>query len=1231
MNEIYFRRPEILSHHGFKKGHAVIEASAGTGKTYTLEHLVLDLLVEDRANIEEILVVTFTEAATRELRERIRALIRNILDETEKSPAGDPSEYWAINDVKRGRLREALFRFDGAAISTIHGFCQRILSEQAFLGGRVFEQEHVDGKEIFGQAFREEVRFLMAGKCAVGKALAQWIASGESLHKLEEFLYTCHREGVPERCTLTPLWDPQGLIGALEDLPLPGDLEKAAEDYYQEKGSLNGFQKHLDSLYESAEKALHEQDPQQQALILIEWAKKERTVDKNKSRQFDFLLQQAGREDAPQVFKTLKSKLNDIMQRTATGAAFFAGEMLPRLQARLVARKHSLGLIDFDDMLLGVKEALNSPGAELLLKLLRKRWKYALVDEFQDTDAVQWDIFKKIFVESDEGHCLYIIGDPKQAIYGFRGADVYTYQAARKYLLEKKGAGRLPLIKNYRSTRALIDSLNIIFTLKDQMGASFFSGLNSYDEPAECGDLSRVAVEGGQIAVPVHLVHLDGRGETLDARTVRKGLASFISEEILRLTGKESPLLTGRDSDGISPVKLNEIYILTRTTAEGLEIGEALRLYNIPHAYYKQEGLFKTAEAEHVHRILMAVDSPADRGLRMSAWLTPFFQVSLEELPGWQQIETNQPLSTLLFQWKKLADYHSWPLLFDRLLSDTGLARRLVFSGNERALTNYLHLFELLQSETYSRPVSLAELCRSLKARIDGRKIPEGREGDVQRLETDQEAVQILTMHKAKGLEAEVVFIAGGFGNPAGQGILKSIYHDSNNGRCLHVGRAFGEIADALEQENHEENERLAYVALTRAKSRLYLPYFGGGNDNPGAEKTYSYKKLGLFYSKLQKQLDLVMDKNLLTDSKGFLLREAPCRQGPPSEKEIMLDPGAWPPEELLVIPPPAAEEAESIASAHRGVILTSYSRISRGKEWHAPAGDDEAEDKLDSGAGEIPGAGQQLPSAGEIATIPGGRETGLFLHSLLEQICPEEECQLELDSWIHSPAIIEQAEKIARQHGFDSNLVPLALKLVYRCYKTPICQESIERNSILEMPGGISSGLYRQYEMSFAYPIPEKFHPLLASKRSFNRKAEFPYQARRGYLQGLIDLVFEHGHKFYLLDWKSDRLPAYDLDALNSHVSLNYAMQAKIYTLALTRQLNLDNGELYLNKFGGIIYSFIRGIKAGSKETGGEGIWFSLPSWDEVVVWETELLERHEWGGEVIEQAWEQKNRETK
>ncbi len=1234
MKTTYYKRPEILAKPQLEQGHAVIEASAGTGKTFTLEHLVLDLVINSEAKIEEILVVTFTEAATRELRERIRTLIRKVCNgEGEAGLPADPANYWEIDDAVRSRLLEALFRFDGAAISTIHGFCQRILSEQAFLGGRLFEQEHVEGTEMFGLAFREEVRLALAEEGPVGENLRLWIEQENTLEDLEKLLYRCHREGCPDRCPVTPLWDPQGMLEAAERLPAAEELKLAARELFTEKLTIGGFEKLLDRLFTVLAVINETENPQEAASLFTDWAKKECTINKAKKKQIDHLSAAAGRPGAPDVWKNLSAGLDEITKRAASVASFFAYELLPRVQLRLSARKLSLGLIDYDDMLLGVQETLQGSDSKTLLDTLRGRWTYALVDEFQDTDPVQWDIFKRIFVNGSGPHRLFIIGDPKQAIYSFRGADVHTYELAKENLVEKHGASRLPLVYNYRSTGTLIDAVNEILTVEDACENVFFDGLNHYDEPVKCGDKTRTADITGQPAAPVHLLHLHGKDEKLSARSVRRGVACFIAEEILRITSPDQALVTsGRDKDP-APIKLSDIYILTRSGKEGRDIGEVLRRYGVPHAFYKQEGLFKTAEAEDIHRLLRAIDSPAEPAERMAAWLTPFFGIALQDLPNWQYAGENYPLTTLLLRWKSLADMHAWSRLFDAILKESGLVRRLIFSGAERALTNYLHLFELLQAEAHSHPVTITELARGLKARIDGRKMPEGREGDVQRLETDKEAVQILTMHKAKGLEAEVVFIGGGFGNPPESNPKMNIYH-VNNERRLHIGNATGQIVEAIAREINEENQRLMYVAITRAKSRLYLPYFGEAPEKIAVKDSYGYKNLGVFYRKLQKQLDLLRRQGRLGVKSRFVLRIASCEQRPPGEQEKELSLAGWPEEDLLEMPESSVEEAARIMPGRRGVLLTSYTRMSRGKIWQAPAADldDQAARRDEEVSGEaMPeveqaagiAAENESGAPGETVTIPGGREAGIFLHALLESTPVEEINALSFEQWSALEQARKRAETIARGHSFSEIYIPQALKLAYAALRTPVSVQSREGKSILEMPGGFASGKRHCAEMSFVYPIPETFHPLLGqSGTRLENVDRLPFEALRGYLQGLIDLVFEKDEKIYMLDWKSDHLPSYEQEILDAHIDNNYKLQAQVYALAVTRLLGIKTEKEYERSFGGILYVFIRGIQSSCTGHNSKGIWYSRPFWNEITAWEQGLLTRRDWGDQVIEQV---------
>ncbi|MFW5878206.1 MAG: UvrD-helicase domain-containing protein, partial [Myxococcota bacterium] len=784
MATTFYPRPVMLSALEAAGGHAVIEASAGTGKTFTLEHAVVDLIVTGRAEVDQILVVTFTDAATRELRARVRNLIRKVCDEgITRRPAGGEGDWWEIDQAARHRLQEALFRFDGASISTIHGFCQRVLSEQAFLGGRLFEQEHAGGDELFGLAFREEVRTALVQDGEIGEMLHRWLEGGYSLDALQKLLFNCHREGYPDRCKLTPLWDPEGLRRRLDSLPPQDEVLEAAGGVFSGKvasKSLEGIVKHL---YEAV--SLLREDPSGAEGISCyeKWRKKTRSIERIGGTHLDHLKRIAADPECPAAFRDLPELIEGIEERLASPQVFFAQELLPEVQKRLAARKRALGLLDYDDMLLGVLEALKGESSEVLLEVLRRRWRHALVDEFQDTDQVQWEIFRRIFVDGTTDHRLVVIGDPKQAIYGFRGADVHTYDQAKSHLCRSEP---LVLPKNFRSTAALIDSVNQILSFQDD-GGSFFTGLNRYESPVSCGDPSRRAEQLGEPVVPVQLLHMHGGGEKLLAASIKSGLACFIAEEIQRLTNEEEGLRTSKEGKTPSVVDLSDIYILTRSRNESLWIGEILRRYGIPHAFYKQDGLFQTDEARDILCLLRAIESPGDLAARMSAWLTPFFGLSLSELPSWKEAGEDHPLTGMLLEWKKLADSQSWARLFDEIVAGSGIVKKLVLIQGERALTNYLHVFELLLADAHSRPSTLGELARRLKARIEGRLAPEGREGDVQRLESDKKAVQLLTMHKAKGLEAEVVFVAGGFTNPRSGG--GCVYH-RDGARHLHLGKA---------------------------------------------------------------------------------------------------------------------------------------------------------------------------------------------------------------------------------------------------------------------------------------------------------------------------------------------------------------------------------------------------------------------------------------------------------
>jgi exodeoxyribonuclease V beta subunit len=292
---------------------------------------------------------------------------------------------------------------------------------------------------------------------------------------------------------------------------------------------------------------------------------------------------------------------------------------------------------------------------------------------------------------------------------------------------------------------------------------------------------------------------------------------------------------------------------------------------------------------------------------------------------------------------------------------------------------------------------------------------------------------------------------------------------------------------------------------------------------------------------------------------------------------------------------------------------------MSRGKSWQAPSVDDDDHIAIydEDIAGEDVAEADTLPEGG--FELPGGRETGTLLHTLLENTAADEIRGCSFEQWSSMPVVRQRVAMTVRQHGFSEEYLPAALQLVYNALRTPVFVQSCEKKATLKMDGGFAAGERQRMEMSFIYPIPENFHPLISRDTDTLLSGDgMPYKAVRGYLQGLIDLVFEHGGRVYILDWKSDRLPAFNEAALTSHVQANYRLQAQVYTLAVIRLLGITTEAEYEARFGGILYAFMRGIRFTGQVQ--EGIWYSLPPWSEVSAWEENFVACKEWGGEVIE-----------
>ena len=1112
---------------------AVVEASAGTGKTYLIEHLVVDRVVRGAARLEEILVVTFTERAAAELRRRIGALLIQVRDAPPVPPPAD-NPVWTIDDAARARLGAAVRALDGAPISTIHAFCQRILTEQAFAGGRLLLQQSVESRTAFHAAFAEVLRRELAVDAQLGPYLEVYLASGGSVESLETLLYRAHqlraRWGAP--------FDPARLAEAIQAYArlTPPALDLAVATGVSGR-SVNAVRDRLRPLHEAARRFQQDGDlPRFLAAADVPVAGKDALC---------FALDRIGPQAAE--LGRLVGELADAAVPLDTAVAQM---FLPRVAAKLEARKRAAGLYDFDDMLKLVADALDGPGGAALADELGRRFKLAIVDEFQDTDPIQWQIFRALFGDGQSGRPLYLVGDPKQAIYGFRGADVATYAAACATIAAPGDSHRLT--RNFRSTPAVIDAYNAIL---DQSAAQpFFFGGVTYDAPVSPGRLG-----ADEDAAPITLLRVtaDEDVERLPMRAVRDGLARAIAEEGAALLAGD-PKLQARD-----------IFVLTRTWREAAAASVALAARGVPAVLYNQEGLYTAPEARQVRDLLRAVADPRDPAKRLRAWLTPFFGLTLADLPAAAAAEGDHPLHARLYAWHAAAAREPLGRLYGRILEESGVLLRELFLGESaRRTVNLRHLFEVLAAEDARAPRPLGDVVRRLSALCDQLVVPAPEEGNVQRAESDRDAVQIMTMHKAKGLEAEVVFLYGGYSPSPNRGVR---LYTEGGARVAIAGRPRRTaVTDLIKRERESEDQRLFYVALTRARRRLYLPFSPGteAEEQPleGGVQEDRWKINGGYLHVNRRLRALRADPG---GGRHFDTRDVPIdprAARDAARPQVTLPMLAWRPDPVAAPLVPDEAQLGRLRTGRLGPTLTSYSRIKQSEGGYRPP-----TEIHDETAAQPPRADDDLP---------GGARAGVFVHDLLEQI-PLEGLRdgADHETWMARPEVAALLEAVRRRHAREPRHLGGAARLAHAALTVP-----------LPVVGGALPGLAHAArvarEMEFLFPFPGAAGG-----------------ADRGYVKGFVDVLFEHAGRVYFGDWKTDRLPAWDAATVEAHVAQNYGLQEQLYALALLRMLAITDEAAYEARFGGTLYIFVRGLPGAVRSR--------RPSYAEIRLWEAEIAQR--------------------
>ncbi len=1146
----------------------LIEASAGTGKTYTISALILRLLIEQGCPVGSILVVTFSEAAAADLRRQVRERIRRahafFLDP--EGEEGDDfllrlAERVADRDVARRRLAAALQGFDEAAIHTIHGFCLRALQEESLAGRLLFDADLVpDSMPLVRQAACDFFRRAFAVK---GPELAVLI--GDSfLPDKAAGLVNAVPAGAAE---IVPAPDPgaearflaltREAAAALDDLARawPGWrrdvlelLGRAITDgqinrrTYKE-GALEGWFAAVDEAVSGGLVGFLRGNglpPQLCAETLAGKTNKGRTPPEH-------------------PFFHLASRLNRVHGASAALRdrlrIDYAVRFVREAGEEMDKSRREQGSLGFDDLLVALNRALgDDPG---LAATLRRRYPFAFIDEFQDTDYLQFAIFRTVYGRAEDG-LLYLIGDPKQSIYSFRGADLKVYLAARRLAAGRESS----LDRNYRSTPAMVRAVNRVFTFRNRPFLLEGMGELPAVESADAVD-GRLEVEGdSDAALRIVLCNRPedaaAAGRPLDQQRSETLVCDWLVAEITRLLSLGR---CGRARIGKRNLASGDIAVLVRNNSHAHLVQKRLARAGVASVLFSGESVLASREAADLLTLLSAVAAPGDLGRVRAALLTPFMGKSVEDIRaldedgGWDQwLERFR-------SWRELWQRHGPLRMLRGMARECGIKTRLAaMSMGERRLTNFFHLAEILEARSGRGRAGIREGLAILAAGPG-----DGRDDESQlRLESDADCVQIITMHKSKGLQYPVVFCPflwwarsgprkenGAPPHPmrfqAGEGSPPGVDFGSPD---------YENRAAAARVEELAETIRLAYVALTRAVHRCYVAW-GVLGSNPGMTAP-AY----LFHRQVSDEWP-AGGRNLLVGlGEEGIRADLEELAGNGGEIEI----AGYPDEVDRAVAPQAPEKDSMILEARKfpGRVVASWRGVSFSAIVHG------------SGYGPHPAAAGG-DGAGErgLDGFPRGTRAGLFFHSVLEEI-----------DFSDSSGWAETVARLLGAYGFSGDWAGAVLDMLGRLVDMPLG------------PGGERLALVRPEsrlsELEFLFPCgfsPAGLASLFSTvERGWaggfsERVARLPEERLAGFMRGFIDLVFEQRGRYFIVDWKSNHLgcgpEAYgEMDVEQAMIADAYILQYHIYAAALHKHLAARLPEYSYDKhFGGVFYPFLRGV----------------------------------------------------
>ena len=1115
----------------------LVEAAAGTGKTWTIAALYVRLLLERRLRTADLLVLTFSRAATAELKSRIRARLVELrgLLESGDLDAARGSEDALVAHVARtsvDRRVDALWlalaveTFDQAPVYTIHSFCQRVLTEHAFESGAPFVTELApDETALIAEVAQDFWRVELGG---ASQLWAQWLA----------------RAGItPDRLAADIVSFAQRPYARVIG---PGNVDLSAVEAFEMAHAAAAAAWRADPALSERFRGLFAANvyaPRMRALRVLLDADvpyPERPKDVAPFEQFT--RAKLGKKAFDHPFVAAADRLWAALEPARAVLDARVADLRARLAAHaretLPARKRERGLAGYGDLIVDLAQALRGPRGAALAETLRQRHRAALLDEFQDTDPVQAEIFRRIYGESDAP--VYYVGDPKQAIYGFRGADVRAYLEARDL-----ADTRLTLLTNRRSIPQQVRAVNALFArenpfLTPEIGFA----------PCEWQEQDRPTLSiARDFPAPFTLWFLPpeagaaaGKGEAAEraARATAAAIARLLSP--------------GGGTLGDRPLEGSDIAVLVGTHRQGALVRRALGELGVASVTHGQESVFATAEASDVGRILLAVAEPGREALVRAALATDLLGATGEELA---RLGADGPAWDAVLQrfagYRDRAVGHGFIRMWRELVEAEGIPARLLrYADGERRLTNVQHLSDLLQAAAVRDGLDLDGLARYLERA--GANPVEDAETQQLRLESDEHLVRILTIHAAKGLEFEIVFCPFLWEGSLRSSRATFAACHGPDGALIDTGSAdFDTHLAANEEEERAERLRLAYVALTRARQRCVVAW-GAVRDAASAPLAWLIHGVreGDLAARGETQLREELDALVRAAPGAIAVTDLPEAPGTPVALGAAVRRLAARPFEREIPAPWRVSSFSGLVARRPGVERPDHDAAAA-----TPLETEDAPALRDEGA----------------FALPRGAGVGRLIHALFEHADFQRP---------DAPDNAALAERLLDEHGFERRWAATLQRLLADVLSTP-----------LDAAGGLRLAdvgpRERKAELEFLFPVSG---PAVALAPGI--------AAGPGFMKGFIDLVFVHEGRWYVADWKSNWLggshAAYAPERLAAVMQAErYDLQARLYSLALHRHLAARlPGYAFDTHFGGVYYLFVRGIQpANGPRT---GVHFARP-----------------------------------